>query len=458
MQTPPRPSLGSGRLPSGDGPTVSFGIGRLRLRFGLVLVLFVAAPGIAGGPRRMLLCAITLLSTAVAHQLAQSLCALAFHRRATIVLSVRGTGVELDSPLSGWRNVLTALAGPFVSVALGLACWQACTALPDPTWLRFAASVNLGWGTLNLLPVLPFGVGRFIFSSLPERQRAHAVAVSGAIAFALAIQGLVVRSALVFFVFGIAALTSSLKWLNLRQLEAEAELDLPGGLTRARRLLAHGELTSARRVAASVAAHARSRSTENVAWELLAWIELAHDRPAHAAAALARIAPQYAADSHCIAAVEAACGHPGRATSVLEGALALRALTPAALRLLIDLYAQSSAFDRACAVAEAQLDSLGVDDARRVVEAAIEMNAEAAAATLACRIVQRTRSPDDAVACAYCLAYAGDRGGAHLILSRLAQTLRVAELRPTTWLRLRDLATQRDLGDLLGAALERLAP
>jgi len=458
MQTPPRPSLGAGRSPSGDGPTMSFGIAKLRLRLGLALVPLAGIPGVAGGPRRMALCAVTLLSAAMAHQLAQALCALVYGRRATIVLSVRGSGVEIDSPLAGWRNVLTVLAGPLLSVALGLACWKASRMLAAPASLRFAALVNLGWGAVNLLPVLPFDIGRLIFNSLGEGRRASAVAISGALAFALAVQGLVLHNALLFFVFGLAALVSWLRWLNLCQLQAETELDLPGGLARARQMLAEGELTSARQTAARVAAQARNRGTENAAWELLAWTELALDRPTHAAEALARVTPQYAADSYCIAAVEAASGCPSRAITVLEGALALGSLAPEALRMLIDLYAQGSGFERACAVAEAHLDMLGIDDARRVVEAAIEMSAEAPAARLACRIVQWTRTADDAVACAYCLAHSGDRGGARLILSRLAQTLRVAELRPTTWLRLRDLAAQRDLGDLIVPALERLAP
>jgi len=150
----------SARPQQSDGPTVSFGRGRIRLRIALAFLLPAVVPGVAGGAPRMLLFGLTLFSVVVLHELAHALAALAFGSRATIVVRVWGGNVEIDPPLRGWRAIVTALAGPIVSLAIGLACRKASAALADPAWLRFAALANLGWGGVNLLPFVPFDLGR----------------------------------------------------------------------------------------------------------------------------------------------------------------------------------------------------------------------------------------------------------------------------------------------------------
>ncbi|MGH2819236.1 MAG: site-2 protease family protein, partial [Actinomycetota bacterium] len=87
------------------------------------------------------------------------------------------------------QNVVVALAGPFAMFLLGGAAWWTARAL-SPTidyslWnlLRQLVFVNIGWGLLNLLPMLPLDGGVVMRSLLamvsPRRgvRIAHAVSV-----------------------------------------------------------------------------------------------------------------------------------------------------------------------------------------------------------------------------------------------------------------------------------------
>jgi hypothetical protein len=101
------------------------------------------------------------------------------------------------------------------------------------------------------------------------------------------------------------------------------------------------------------------------------------------------------------------------------------------------------------------LDVLGVDDARRVVEAALA--AGAAATRLTRRIFAETQDPDDAIAYACALARSGDRSKACRVLTSLAPDLGASELQPATLLRLGELAAHPVLSAMIGPALLRVA-
>src|SRR5450432_2508760 len=77
--------------PKRIGPSLEFGSAeRLRVRVALAFFVLAAAPGIAGGAKRMALCAAIVFSAALAHELGHAVCASACGSRATVVLHALG--------------------------------------------------------------------------------------------------------------------------------------------------------------------------------------------------------------------------------------------------------------------------------------------------------------------------------------------------------------------------------
>jgi Zn-dependent protease len=395
----PDSKTGSDSIRSGgrkEGPAYEVGGRRLRVRVALGACLVASAPGIAGGGRGMAISVVVLLSALFAHELGHALGALAFGSRATVVLHALGGYTQVEPRLPRRQEIVTSLMGPVASIALGALLYWAHSWLPGHAWLPTAIRVNLAWGVMHLLPVLPFDGGKILLSTLGVARHGRALWASGALAILIAAEALLVaHSALVFFVFGVAALSSLTAWARLRRTELEAHLELPELLGRARRLLEQGRADGALELANSVAAQAQSNVTANAAWHLAAWAELELGLPREARASLHRVAPRYAVDSFCLAATEAALGRHSHAIAVLEGARVAGALSAPACKLLIDAYAQLGLFARACAVAKDVLDVLDPADTRRVIEAALEHAALPAATELACALFQLTGSAED---------------------------------------------------------------
>jgi Zn-dependent protease len=446
----------SGPLRVGPSFAVSLGT-RLHVRVALAVLFVAAMPGIAGGPLRMTLYAGSVGLALLVHELGHALCGLCFGSRANIVLHVLGGYTALEPPLSLKRAVLATLAGPLASVSAGLLCCSARMASPGNLVLNLLAWTNLAWGAVNLLPVLPFDGGHALLALVAKNRRALVLQISGTVALTLAFHGLVVlHRAALGFVFAVAAAASFVDWVKQRRVDAELALDLPEQLERAQTLLHSGALEAARQLATRVGVRAHRNSTANSAWELVAWAELKAGDIEQAYGTLGRIQPPLDVPSHVLAAVEAARGNTRHAIGLLQRARSQEAVSVAALKLLIDLYAQSGSFERACEVASASLTMLDVEDTRRVVEAALEANAFSSAAKLAGELFAITLSPDDAVSHAYGLARLGDRTRARRIFRELVALLSDWEMHKRTLARLRDLAVHPDLSELLGPELSRL--
>jgi Zn-dependent protease len=441
------------------GPSLAVGSGgRLQIRVALAFFLLASAPGIAGGASRMALCAAIVFGAVLAHELGHALCAILWGSRAAIVLHVLGAHTTIEPRLSRGREVAAALAGPAVSLAVGLSFAQMHLAFPARSWLTIAAWVNLSWGALNFLPVLPFDGGRALLTLVGEQRRSTALLISGTVALAIAVEGLLVlHNAPMIFVFGTAALVSLLGWSRQRRVDAEQALSLPEQVQAARAWLAQGEPERARQLATRIGVRAGTNGTANAAWEIVAWAELELGRSEKALGTLGRIRPASEIPSYCLAAVEAALGRDRHAIGLLERARSREKLTVDAIKLLIDLHARVGSLDRACAVASAELAVLDPDDTRRVIEAAFEEHAFSPATKLASELFALTGSPDDAVSQAYGLARLGDRTTAKRIFSQLVSLLSNWQMHKRTLARLRDLAGSPDLSELIGPELSRLA-
>lgn len=441
------------------GPSFQVGgEGRLRLQVAFGFFVIMGAPGIAGGARRVALFAGIAFFSVLAHELGHAMCAILWGSRATIVLHVLGGHTTIEPPLRRWRDVIATLMGSCISIVIALMLAMLRRSFPEQAWLTVALWVNLAWGIVNLLPMLPFDVGRVLLRSLRDEHRSGALLVSGGFALVLSVEGLfVLHNAAVLLVFGPAAFASLLAWAKRRSVDIEQKLGLADQLQQARGLLLNGEPERSRQLGTRVAQRARTNTTANAAWEIVAWAELGLGRAAEAYETLCRVRPASDVDRYSLAAVEAARGQPRRAVSLLEAARSQDALCPDGIKLLIDLHARLGSLAGACAVASAEIAHLDPEDTRRVIEAAFEAEALAPATKLAGELFAMTGSPDDAVSQAYGLARLGDRMGARRIFRHLATLLSSWQMHAKTLARLRDLAARPDSRDIIGPELSHVA-
>ncbi|HEX3852970.1 MAG TPA: hypothetical protein VHW01_18535 [Polyangiaceae bacterium] len=440
------------------GPSFQVGgDGRLRLQVAIGFFVVTGAPGIAGGGPRVAQYAAIAFFSVLAHELGHALCALSWGSRATVVLHVLGGHTAIEPPLPRWRDVIATLMGSSVNIVVAFVLGMLRHSLPGHTWLTVALWVNLAWGIVHLLPMLPFDGGRVLLRLLRDEHRSGALLVSGGLALVLSVEGLfVLHNAAMLLVFGAAAFASLLAWAKRRSIHIEQKLGLMSKIEEARSLLLNGEPERSRQLGTRVAQNARTNTTSNAAWEIVAWAELALGRAADAYDTLGRVRPASDVDRYSLAAVEAARGQPRRAVSLLEAARSQDALCPDGIKLLIDLYARLDSLASACAVASAEIADLDPDDTRRVIEAAFEAEALGPATKLAGELFTLTGSPDDAVSQAYGLARLGDRMGARRIFRHLATLLSSWQMRAQTLARLRDLAARPDSRDIIGPELSHL--
>src|SRR5580692_1910457 len=132
----------------------------VRIHIWFVFVALLLGLGAQRGITRVVAWAIGFLFTVFAHELSHAIAARSFGAPAQVHLTLVRPGlasrVRLLSP---YRRVLVCLAGPVASVliaglAFALSRVVPSTGEPERT-IRYLAWLNLGWGVLNLVPILP---------------------------------------------------------------------------------------------------------------------------------------------------------------------------------------------------------------------------------------------------------------------------------------------------------------
>jgi len=160
--------------------------------------------------------AIGLFFCVLLHELGHSVIAMRFgYEIESITLWLFGGVARFTDIPEDWKQeLLIAIAGPIVSVALGVASYAAFLALPgglDPAGfvLAYLALTNVALAVFNMLPGFPMDGGR-VLRALLARDRPHARAtqiaaeVGKAFAFLLGIFGLFANLflvALAFFIY-----------------------------------------------------------------------------------------------------------------------------------------------------------------------------------------------------------------------------------------------------------------
>jgi hypothetical protein len=218
-------------------------------------------------------------------------------------------------------------------------------------------------------------------ASLHESKASLAVALLAFVAAAVALcHGQAGLTAMVATACGFAIVLARLRQ---EREEEDERLGLNEQLKLARELQQRGAFRDALRLVHRVADHAQGAKLQRAALELVAWCELALDRPEAARDALSCLRDDGALDPYCHAAVEDACGHSLWALHIVEREARRRELSREATLFRIDLYARLRGIEAACALTLEQLGRLRLEDVERVLTFADRAGKSAAARALA---------------------------------------------------------------------------
>jgi Zn-dependent protease len=114
-------------------------------------------------------------------------------------------------------RAIISLAGPFAGFAFGGLVYAADRFLPQPpglvdTAIRQLLWVNIGWGLINLAPVLPFDGGHVLEEALGAHRARTAALVSLVAAVLLTVYFMATGSAWGAILFGMSAIQSWQRW------------------------------------------------------------------------------------------------------------------------------------------------------------------------------------------------------------------------------------------------------
>jgi Zn-dependent protease len=269
------------------------------------------------------------------HELGHALVGRAFGRQPRIELIALGglTWWEQREPMSPGRSLVVSAAGPAVGIFIGSLALVLMDALsvPDPSLARYAFHslifVNLGWGILNLMPVLPLDGGNIVASLMefiaPSRGRLLACYVS------FAVIGLLFAVTVTFKQYPATILLFLLAFSTYQAFRAERQHLLAGPsndtppqslVQRAFEALERGDGPALIREASELVATADGTLELDEAFHLLAWGRLINGEAHEAYQALTSMSGDRAADPALEGAVLVELGKPTDAVPLLEAA------------------------------------------------------------------------------------------------------------------------------------------
>jgi Zn-dependent protease len=183
-------------LPTGEGTRgLRFRALGFPVRIDVTFLIVIGLLGLSGGatPARLVIWVAVAAVSILAHELGHAVLARSAGTSPIIDLYAFGgvTRFAPSSPLSRLRMLSISVAGPLVGIVVGvlLLVFVPSEVRSEPTLRGYAVSaavfVNLGWGALNLLPILPLDGGNVLVELLPgdpdtRRRRAAAVSVVAA--------------------------------------------------------------------------------------------------------------------------------------------------------------------------------------------------------------------------------------------------------------------------------------
>jgi Zn-dependent protease len=370
------------------------------------------------------------------HELGHALVGRAFGLAPAITLHGMGGVTLFDArahrALSHGRRILITLAGPLAGIVVGaIALGVQLVLRPLPGSVASEALwaiqfTTLGWGVLNLFPMLPLDGGHIVATVLEKIFGIRGVLFAriASIVIALALAALILASwtELATPWFGLAVL-ASLTINNWRSYQLEkawqTEAPLQPILQRAFAALEAGRTAEVRELAEVIRSTATSPGMKGRASHLLGWAHLLEGDAERARLALAAAPPGYRHDALLEGRVLLACGRASEAISPLLEALVDRGDEEIA-DSVAEAFARAGRVDEFVALLESRERSERAGHAvlRRIAgELASRGNDELASIAYE-RLFARFRDPRDAFDGACALARLDERGRALALLGQ----------------------------------------
>ncbi len=200
---------------------LSFRLGSIPIRVDpwLLVLSAMIGLGVGRGPLGVAAAAAALLATVFVHELAHAVAIRSLGGTAVVHLSLlRNALADRIASLPAIARTLASLAGPAASLSLGAAVIgvariRAPASEVGAEALRYFGFINVAWGLLNVLPILPLDGGHALVAILDRttkgrgEQPARWVSLGSAVALGLAAAR--ARAVLPLFICGIWAIQNA---------------------------------------------------------------------------------------------------------------------------------------------------------------------------------------------------------------------------------------------------------
>jgi Zn-dependent protease len=263
------------------------------------------------------------------HELGHAVAGRIFGLKPSIVLYGMGGLTQFPArehhQLSHARRMFIAAAGPLVGIAIGLVLSGVLLFRPDldkttaGDILDMAVFTTLGWGILNLIPMLPLDGGHLLALALDKMFGPRGVLFARIFSMALAVPlaALAIWGEMWFSLFILASLVLT-NWRAYRlEKNWQQEGPLEDAIKQAYAALEAGDAVRARRIAEAVQERAISPKTKGHAAHLLAWTHLLEGDAEAAHRALASAPADHPPDAFLEGSIALARGDASRAIAPL---------------------------------------------------------------------------------------------------------------------------------------------
>jgi Zn-dependent protease len=322
-------------------------------------------------------------------------------------------------PLDRLQLVIISLAGPFAGFFVAGALYLLMSYVPElyrlPPMLIFGLQlvidINIKWGLLNLVPVVPFDGGHVLEHALGPRRARLTAGISCVAAVGLALYFLQLGYIFFALFLGMSSFQNFQRfrsepemparpaaWRKAAQHEEPVPAEAAALLRRARRAVEEERTGEALALTNEVLAlsPAPPKGALREALELIGWAKLLDGDVPAAVDALGQARRHGEPDAALVGAVYLALGDLKQARKVLETARERGDGRKEVVGPLIRVLVEQGEVTRAAAVALDIVDSLSEDDARRMAELAFQSGAFDWSARLYEAIFRRNGLGEDA--------------------------------------------------------------
>jgi Zn-dependent protease len=358
------------------------------------------------------------------HELGHAAAALTFGSPARIRLYSFG-GLTFHQALPRLQSILVSLAGPFAGFVLGAAVILASRHWPtDDEKLQWVIAqtewVSIGWGIMNLLPILPLDGGHVLRGVLGETRLRLTLMISVATGVLVALLGLQRHQTYIAFLFGYMAFNAA-RALMVTPVPEEPVVrerrpvvkpeDHAGLLESGWSQLFSGKDDDAERIARNILIESSDTALRNRALDLLTWVMLARADAIGALRQLDRVQPPDQVRALTQAMTLEMAGHLDAA---LAPALKAHEKEPseATAQLVLRLLTHAQRYAEAVQAGEAfRWTRPGLKEAA-LSDVYAAQGDDRQAASLAQQAFESRRRPSDAIQAARYLARTGDASAA----------------------------------------------